>query len=183
MTRWKTALLALLVWASASVGASALAAEGGFWNFVREQSANALFEAGAAYYSGTLVERDLKEAAKWWLRAAERGHPEALHNLGVIHYRGEGVARNYKKAADFHRRAAEKGFLESQHNLGLLYYRGEGVRQNFHDAYVWFSLAAERGYAKSLSFRKEAAAQLSQKNLASAQAAAARLRKEFLEGN
>ena len=179
MTRWQTATVALIIAMSASVGGLAAAQEGGFWGFVREQSASAQFQVGAMYYSGTVVERDIAEAEKWWQRAAKQGSARALHNLGVIYHRGEGVAKNFRKAADFHRRAAEKGFVESQHNLGMLYYRGEGVRQNFHDAYVWFSLAAERGYAKSLPFRKDAADALSAKELTSAQATAARLRKDI----
>ena len=178
MMRLRLAVAAVFLAAVFSAGAAA-GDEGGFFGFFRKHSAEAQYKIGSEYYLGGLVKRDLDAAAAWWRRAAENGHNKARHNMGVLYYHGEGVVRDYAEAAKWHRLAAEQGFLRSQHNLGMFYRAGEGVPRDNHMAYVWLSLAAERGYDKSIKFRKEAAGELSQKELSAAQSEAVQRRREI----
>jgi len=43
------------------------------------------------YWSGEGVPRDHKLAARWYLRAAERGYARAQNNLGFMYGFGEGI--------------------------------------------------------------------------------------------
>ena len=52
-----------------------------FRELARCGHAPALFLLGSMYSSGTDVERDPREALKWFLLAAVQGHPQALIDL------------------------------------------------------------------------------------------------------
>lgn len=49
---------------------------------------------GIQYYLGAGVDRDFKEAARWFRSAALARDPYAQKNLGVMYLRGLGVPRN-----------------------------------------------------------------------------------------
>jgi TPR repeat protein len=57
---------------------------------------------------------DLKEAAKWFHRAAEQGHRRAQINLGMMYDRGEGVARDKTKAVKWFSLAASYGEADAE---------------------------------------------------------------------
>ena len=42
------------------------------------------FQMGRAYFYGTGVLQNYAEAAKWFRKAAERGHAKAQHNIGLV---------------------------------------------------------------------------------------------------
>ncbi|MCC8020790.1 MAG: sel1 repeat family protein, partial [Akkermansia sp.] len=46
---------------------------------------------GNCYENGYGVERDMKEAAHWYRKAAEQGNAEAQYRLGVCYANGWGV--------------------------------------------------------------------------------------------
>ena len=49
---------------------------------------------GSAYFVGIETPRDYEEAAKWYRRAADQGHPEAQFRLGSMYYLGQGVPKS-----------------------------------------------------------------------------------------
>ena len=53
--------------------------------------AHAQFILGSRYALGEGVKKDLREAAQWWRKAADQGHPGAQYNLGLAHMLGDGV--------------------------------------------------------------------------------------------
>jgi len=59
-------------------------------------------------------------AAKWYLKAAEQGHPGAQNNMGVMYDTGVGVLRNKSRAHMFFYMAALKGEQVSIKNLALI---------------------------------------------------------------
>ncbi len=85
--------------------------------------------------------KDLREALRWYRKAAENGYAPALLNLGFIYVKGVSVPQNFKKARDYFERAAASNLAEAQYNLGLLYQHGLGVKKNVPMAFKWFSLA------------------------------------------
>ncbi|MBR2209565.1 MAG: sel1 repeat family protein, partial [Synergistaceae bacterium] len=94
-------------------------------------NATAQYNLGIIYYNGYEgVKQNKSEAAKWYLKAAKQGIPEAQHNIALMYYDGEGVPKNKSEALKWWRRAAEQGVAEAQYNLGFLYGTGEGVKQN-----------------------------------------------------
>jgi hypothetical protein len=98
---------------------------------------------GESYAAGKGVERDLKQAAEWYKKAADQGDLAGELHLAVL-YRdgGKDFPREITQAAEWYRKAAEQGDASAQATLGVLYSIGQGVAQNYVDAYFWLDLAA-----------------------------------------
>jgi len=98
---------------------------------------------GESYAAGKGVAQDLKQAAEWYERAADKGviagemHLAALYRDG-----GKGFSRDMASAAAWYRKAAEQGDVTAQATLGLLYSLGQGVPKSDVEAYFWLDLAA-----------------------------------------
>ncbi|WP_419591592.1 tetratricopeptide repeat protein, partial [Thiolapillus sp.] len=74
---------------------------------------------GVMYAEGQGVRQDLKEAVKWYRRAAEQGYALAQYNLGLMYANGRGVRQDFKEAVKWYQKAAEQGLPKAQVNLGL----------------------------------------------------------------
>ena len=126
------------------------------------------YKLGTFYYSGNQgFPQNQKEAIKWFLSAAERGHVDAQYHLGVCYFHGEGVPKDsftaWKWFREAHknghrevtpawlhlrlREAAERGHAEAQYEFGMCFYRGEGVPKDNAEAKKWFRQAQTRGHA------------------------------------
>jgi TPR repeat protein len=92
------------------------------------------------------VPQDDVEAARWYRKAADQGHPAAQCSLGVCYSKGEGVVQDHPEAVKWYRKAGEHGLALAQCDLGVCYEKGEGVPQDSVEAYKWFSLAAAQGH-------------------------------------
>jgi TPR repeat protein len=107
--------------------------------------APAQFNLGICYYNGNGIEKNFKEAVKWYRMAAEQGYAPAQCNLGTCYYEGDGVVKNFKEAVKWYRIAAEEGYSPAQSNLGVCYQDGCGVEKNYEEAVKWYRMAAEEG--------------------------------------
>lgn len=65
---------------------------------VDQDDSNALFNRGENYRVGRRVERDFKEAAKWYRLAALKGHQRAQIRLGIFYHEGYGVSQDFIRA-------------------------------------------------------------------------------------
>lgn len=92
------------------------------------------------YY--TSEPKDLKNAIKWFRKAANAGHPWAQFRMGGFYLEGEGVPKDNKEALKWFTKAAEQEFSMAQVELGFLYYNGQIVPKDYVEAYKWFNLAA-----------------------------------------
>ena len=108
-----------------------------------EMSAEEMYQRGA--------ERNKKaESAKWYRRAAERGHADAQYILGLMYFEGDmGVPWDDAEAVKWCRRAAEQGHSEAQGILGDIYARGKLVPLDTVEAVKWYRRAAEQGDAEA----------------------------------
>jgi TPR repeat protein len=98
---------------------------------------------GESCAAGKGVARDLKQAAEWYKKAAEKGDLAAeLHLAALYRDGGKGFPRDMDQAAAWYRKAAEQGDAGAQATLGTLYSIGQGVAQNYVEAYYWLYLAA-----------------------------------------
>lgn len=52
-----------------------------YQKFAEQGDAQAQFNLGTCYANGYGVPQDISEAVKWWRKAAEQGHPEAIKRL------------------------------------------------------------------------------------------------------
>lgn len=98
---------------------------------------------GESYAGGKGVAQDLKQAAEWYRKAADKGDVGGEVHLATL-YRdgGKGFPRDRTQAAAWYRRAAEQGDVGAQGTLGLLYSIGQGVPHSDVEAYYWLDLAA-----------------------------------------
>jgi TPR repeat protein len=53
---------------------------------------------------------DMREAVKWFRKAADQGDAKAQLNLGACYFRGEGVKQDKAEAVKWYRKAAEQGY-------------------------------------------------------------------------
>jgi uncharacterized protein len=72
-------------------------------------SVHAMNNLGAAYEGGLGVERDFKEAARWYRAAAERGDALAQANLGQLYFDGRGVPFDLEQAYKWFKLSANQG--------------------------------------------------------------------------
>ena len=79
------------------------------------------------------IEKNLQEAVKWYQKAAEQGHVNAINRLK------ENFALLYN---------AQSGDAAAQYELGNCYSVGDGgVKQDDTEAVKWYRKAAEQGHA------------------------------------
>jgi TPR repeat protein len=98
---------------------------------------------GECYASSSSVTRDLKLAAEWYRKAADKGDTSGEMHLAAL-YRdgGKNFPRDMAQAAVWYRKAAEQGNVTAQATLGVLYSIGQGVPRSDVEAYYWLDLAA-----------------------------------------
>jgi uncharacterized protein len=121
--------------------------------------ADAQSKLGVLYASGMGgLKRDKKEAARWYQKAADQGHPLGQWNLAFMYVKGEGVPVDYTRARHLFRKAAENGFVNAQYDLGMMILQGMGGDQDRKEAKKWFHMAADQGYKEAEEILKELAA-------------------------
>ena len=140
----------------------------------------AQWQLGRLYLDGVVVERNTREATRWFSLAAGSGHGAALQELtgvaeggdseaqwqlGRLYLDGTAAVRNPREAAKWldmavgsgHEAALEKlcgvakgGEREAQWRLGRLYLDGVVVERDSREAAKWFGLAASSGHSAAL---------------------------------
>jgi len=102
---------------------------------------------GTWYEQGRFFEKDMAQAAAWYLRAAQGSHAQAQNNLGVLYYRGNGVPFDRRQAAHWYAQAAGQGHGWAQANLAWAYQYGTAGEQDMDQARLWLTRSAEGGLA------------------------------------
>jgi hypothetical protein len=105
----------------------------------------AQYDLGTLYATGTGIEPNAFEAARWIGKAAAAGHPEAALEFGVILFRGHGIPVDEKRGVEMFRAAAEKGLASAQDRLARCYVYGAGVEKNLVQGAKWYLIAKAGG--------------------------------------
>jgi TPR repeat protein len=100
---------------------------------------------GWAYQKGNSTKPDMKEAVKWFQKAADQNYPDGLAALGEMMQAGQGISVDPTNAARLYRLAAEKGSVSGQYNLAYMYEQGIGMDKNEVEAAKWYEQAASGG--------------------------------------
>ena len=82
--------------------------------------AKAQYNLGEMYLRGEGVEKDEKEAVKWYRKAAEQNSALAQYDLGQMYEIGLGVEKDEKEAVKWYRKAAEQGDEDAKAALKIL---------------------------------------------------------------
>jgi TPR repeat protein len=80
-----------------------------------KEDAKAQTNLGLMYETGEGVEKDDKEAVKWYRKAAEQGEHAAQFNLGQMYRNGIGVPKDIVTAYTWHNIAAANGNESGKH--------------------------------------------------------------------
>ena len=110
-----------------------------------------LYRVALAYYEGAPVaERDRAEANRWFVRAANKGHPAAYLPAAWACYKGEGVTENHALALGYFEQAASTSLDAfcrnvARRQLAQMYLVGDGAPRDAAQAVQWLSLAADEG--------------------------------------
>jgi TPR repeat protein len=101
---------------------------------------------GYMFQEGEGVEKNEREAAKFYRKGAEENDPACMTNLANLYVNGTGVPVDYKKALDYYLRASEQEFGAANYMLGILYKNGTGVEKNKALAKKYLQLAVAQEF-------------------------------------
>ena len=99
-----------------------------------------IYNKGYFFYTGTNgFDKDIKQAIKYFEKAAQLGYADAMNYLGLIYENGNGVPKSYQLASLWYIKAinADNKNPFASYNLARMYYNGTGVRKNLDRAYVY----------------------------------------------
>ena len=108
------------------------------------------YGVGMLYADGIGVAKDSSAAFRWFERAAQKGHVQALAAVGAAYATGDGVEIDYKAAKRYLTLAERKGDTRAMERMGYLYENGLGVRRSLPIAVAKYQKAAERGNSAAM---------------------------------
>ena len=74
--------------------------------------------------------KDLSEAVKWWVKAADQGNVSAALYVGVSFENGDGVPQDKSQALRYYNLACKGESAKGCFSAGVLSYNGAGVTKN-----------------------------------------------------
>ena len=98
------------------------------------------------------LKKDEATALKWYRKAADKGHAEAMNMVGLYYGEGRGGLEQDKTVAlDWYRKAADKGHVAALYNIAVYYQNGlGGLKADKATALEWYRKAADKGNASAL---------------------------------
>jgi len=88
---------------------------------------------------------DIREAARWYRMAADKGLAAAQAKLAACYAAGSGVEQSDAQAVQWYLRAARQGDVQAAASLGYYYQLGNDVPHDDAEAARWYRVAAEHG--------------------------------------
>lgn len=78
---------------------------------------SAQFRIATAYEYGTDIKKDLKEALKWYMKAADQSHAQSQYKIGYFYEHALGVSKDMSLAMLWYNKAKDNGNDEAIHRL------------------------------------------------------------------
>jgi TPR repeat protein len=94
----------------------------------------------------------LREAERWYRRAAEQGYAMAQFSLGTLYVQGE-IPVDYAEAVHWFRLASNQQVPSAMNSYGYALERGDGVARDLASAIGWYKRAAQFGQPNALHRR------------------------------
>jgi len=85
--------------------------------FAKRGDVAAQFSVATAYEFGTNTKKDMKEAFKWYLKAANQSHAPSQYKVGHFYENGLGVAKNVDTAMSWYKKAKANGSDQASKRL------------------------------------------------------------------
>lgn len=123
-----------------------------FMSHADSGNAEAQYKLALCYERGTGgVEKNISEALKWYIKAANQNYPDALNAVGNYYLNGYGGLReNNEEAVRWYKKAVVYNHAEAYYNLAYCYLEGWGVEINKFEAARLFRKSAANGYPKAV---------------------------------
>lgn len=88
----------------------------------------------------------LADANRWYMKAANLGHSDAITRLAGAYIHGWGIEHNTHKAIQLYKKAIETdGNRDSLLDLGLCYLQGDGVQPDIDKGFFLMERSAKQG--------------------------------------
>ena len=125
-----------------------------FRKAAKKRQNHAEYLMGVAYMAGAGVDKDEKEAVKWFKRAADHGSPMATYWVGELNAKGRaGLTEDWATAARYFHTAAEKGIPDAFVELGHMYAEGISAPMDAEKAAFCFRQALTASTIASYNLR------------------------------
>lgn len=114
-------------------------------------NANAQLNLGNLYLKGSYIKRNVYEAEKWYLKAADQGLAIARFRLGLLYaldVEFNKLNSNVEKGKTLIFDAANQGLADAEFFTGIIYYNSN-TPQRFIESAEWFKKAAEQGHPQA----------------------------------
>lgn len=113
---------------------------------VEQNNANGNFFYGVCYEYGAGVDKDEKEAYKYYYTAANLGQPLAQCEIATAYLAGKnGFDVNYQEALKYINAAVEQNCPKAYKLMGDIYYYGLGMTEDNNKAAEWYTKASDAG--------------------------------------
>jgi eukaryotic-like serine/threonine-protein kinase len=100
------------------------------------------------YSLGKGVDKDDKQAFKWYQTAAHQENMAGQYHIGLMLSQGIGTTKDTENAINWLSKAARQNHSESQILLGNMYLQGDSAPQNRDETKPWIESAAKQGGAE-----------------------------------
>lgn len=118
-----------------------------FHHLAKEGFEHAEYMTGLCYAKGHGTSIDLKQAAVFMRKAADKNHTEAQFEYGMMLYQVKGLAINNLNASNYFKKAAIKQHPEAMYMLAQCYEYGiKGAEKNYKEAAKWYEKAIRKGW-------------------------------------
>ena len=115
-------------------------------SYAKAGDAEALNRVAIFYSQGWAVNKDEKEAIKWFEESAGLGFSYGQYNLADYYMSGKFIPQDRNKAFELYHKAALQGLAEAQIKVGKYYEQGIGrIEKNLTDASKWYEKALNQG--------------------------------------
>ncbi len=103
-----------------------------------------MIEIGLCYSSGTIVQKNINEALRYWNQAVELGSREAEIRVAFTQL-ADSTNISKHEQINIIRKGADEGSVLAQTLMGFCYEKGLGVKENKRTAISFYRNAAQRG--------------------------------------
>lgn len=111
-----------------------------------EGYADAQYALAGIYFMQDTKYFDLKAAQRYIGKAADNGHPDAMHQLGLMYcYGSNGFRRDTDKGVKYLLGACGKDVVQAMVDYANMRFDGQVLPRDMDEAAKWFSAAADRG--------------------------------------
>jgi len=100
-------------------------------------NAEAEYNLGYCYQSGTEVVQNDSIANFWYLNAAKLGWKDAEYKISISYANGRGIEKNNEQAFYWSKKCAEQNDPECMFNLISCYSNGIGTKKDIHSMIDW----------------------------------------------